>query len=71
MSASVLNQRLAELREADVVSQSGEGGYELTREGGSLLDGLGALDAWAKRWDRRSAKQAAAARSSAIEARPR
>jgi DNA-binding HxlR family transcriptional regulator len=54
MSASVLNQRLAELRDADVVSQSAETGYELTREGDSLLEALGPLDGWAKRWARRS-----------------
>jgi DNA-binding HxlR family transcriptional regulator len=54
MSASVLNQRLLELRDADVVSQSPDSGYELTREGQSLLEALGELDGWARRWGRRS-----------------
>jgi DNA-binding HxlR family transcriptional regulator len=55
MSASVLNQRLAELREAGVVSQSPGGGYALTREGTTLLEALGPLEAWSRRWARRAA----------------
>ena len=52
MSTSVLNQRLAELREAGLV-ESGEGGYRLTKTGTQLEDALGPLDGWAKRWARR------------------
>ena len=49
MSTSVLNQRLAELREAGIVDQ-GAGGYKLTKRGAELLEALAPLDSWAKRW---------------------
>lgn len=49
MSPSVLNDRLAELREAGIV----ESGYRLTDEGRELGELLLPLDAWAKRWARR------------------
>ena len=51
MSTSVLNQRLAELREAGLVD-AGEGGYFLTRTGAQLHEALAPLDSWAKRWAR-------------------
>jgi DNA-binding HxlR family transcriptional regulator len=50
VSSSVLSQRLAELREAGI---AGEGNV-LTAEGERLLEAYGPLDAWAKRWARRS-----------------
>lgn len=53
MSPSVLNQRLAELREAGIVTALEGGGYALTAEGKILLRELADLDAWAKRWARR------------------
>ncbi len=53
MSPSVLNQRLAELRDAGIVELRGGGGYALTAEGQRLLRELADLDAWAKRWARR------------------
>lgn len=49
---SVLNARLAELREAGVVDHE-DGGYGLTAEGAELLAGLAPLHAWAERWARR------------------
>jgi DNA-binding HxlR family transcriptional regulator len=49
MSTSVLNQRLAELREAGLL-EAGAGGYRLTDTGNELLAALAPLDAWAKRW---------------------
>jgi len=49
MSTSVLNQRLAELREAGVM-EAGEGGYHLTTSGKKLLGALAPLDGWAKKW---------------------
>jgi DNA-binding HxlR family transcriptional regulator len=52
MSSSVLNDRLRELRDADIVTLA-TGGYELTKEGHHLLDAYGPLQAWAKRWARR------------------
>jgi DNA-binding HxlR family transcriptional regulator len=53
MSSSVLNDRLRELREADVVSLT-PAGYELSKEGQALLDAYEPLQAWAKRWARRT-----------------
>lgn len=53
MSSSVLNQRLRELRAAEIV-QGGRGGYRLTREGRRLLDAFPALNAWAERWASRA-----------------
>jgi len=53
MSSSVLNQRLRELREAQVVAVHGGRGYELTAEGQALLDALSPLNAWAARWAER------------------
>lgn len=51
MSASVLNERLGELREAGIVELE-SGGYRLTARGGELLQTLEPLDRWAKRWAR-------------------
>ena len=53
MSPSVLNHRLAELREAGVVEAAPEGGYRLTSEGRELGEALEPLDAWAKAWAQR------------------
>ena len=54
MSPSVLNQRLADLREAGIV-EAGEG-YSLSKEGVRLLDDLAPLHRWAERWDKRATK---------------
>jgi DNA-binding HxlR family transcriptional regulator len=53
MSPSVLNQRLAELRESGVVEAAPEGGYRLTTDGRELGEALEPLDAWAKAWAQR------------------
>jgi DNA-binding HxlR family transcriptional regulator len=52
MSSSVLNQRLAELREAGIAEPAG-GGYRLTARGAELLQAFAPLNDWAKRWQRR------------------
>jgi DNA-binding HxlR family transcriptional regulator len=52
MSASVLAERLAELREAGIIELE-RAGYRLTPVGGELADTLAQLDAWAKRWAKR------------------
>ena len=57
MSSSVLNDRVAELRDAGVVDLAAGGGYRLTDEGRRLLDAYPPLDAWAERWARRAARQ--------------
>ena len=51
LSASVLSQRLAELREALLVEhEAGEGGYRLTAQGRGLLAAFGPLQRWAVPW---------------------
>jgi DNA-binding HxlR family transcriptional regulator len=49
VSPSVLNTRLAELREAGVLAISGDGGYTFTPAGRALLPALAALDGWARK----------------------
>lgn len=49
MSPSVLNQRLAELREARLI-ETGEAGYGLSGFGRSLLEQFAPLDRWAEDW---------------------
>jgi DNA-binding HxlR family transcriptional regulator len=49
ISPSVLNTRLKELREAQLV-ELGEGGYALTRHGMELTAHLGPLNRWAHGW---------------------
>jgi len=51
-SPSVLNTRLAELREAGIV----EDGYALTKYGVQLAEALGPVEDWAKRWARRTSR---------------
>jgi len=52
MSPSVLNQRLAELRESGLVEIDPDGGYRLAAAGRDLLRALAPLRAWATRWAR-------------------
>ena len=49
MSPSVLNVRLAELREAGIV-ELGDSGYGLTKQGKRLLNALAPLSDWARDW---------------------
>jgi DNA-binding HxlR family transcriptional regulator len=60
ISSSVLNARLGELRAAGVVVH-GAGGYQLSDEGRSLLDGLAPLQTWAERWSERAISSRASA----------
>ena len=53
ISSSVLNDRLRELREAEIVAAVEGGGYALTDAGRDLLSALEPLEAWAARWARR------------------
>jgi DNA-binding HxlR family transcriptional regulator len=52
ISPSVLNNRLAELRDSGIVYAADEG-YRLTREGTRLLADLAPLHLWAERWAER------------------
>lgn len=52
ISPTILNTRLAELRDADIVNASRDG-YALTGEGQRLLKELLGLHDWAERWSKR------------------
>lgn len=52
ISPTVLNQRLAELRETGLIEAVAEGGYELTVLGRELGEALAPLQAWAVTWNR-------------------
>ena len=56
VSSSVLNDRLRELRAAGIVTPEPSGGYGLTREGRELLNVLGPISSWAKRWAKRAGR---------------
>ena len=61
MSPTVLNQRLRELRDADIVVLHEPGGYGLTRAGTQLLDALLPLHHWSEQWQKkRGAKEVGA-----------
>ena len=53
VSPSVLNQRLAELRDAGIVEADAAAGYRLSAVGRSLLAALAPLADWSTRWARR------------------
>ncbi len=55
LSPSVLNGRLAELRDAAIIESAGDG-YRLTPEGRRLLTSLQPLHRWAERWAARSTR---------------
>jgi DNA-binding HxlR family transcriptional regulator len=52
ISPTILNTRLAELRDAGIVA-AGDDGYALTTEGARLLKELMGLHDWAERWAKR------------------
>jgi DNA-binding HxlR family transcriptional regulator len=51
LSPTVLNQRLAELREARLLA-SDDAGYQLSPMGRDLLEAFAPLSKWAVRWHR-------------------
>ena len=61
MSSSVLYERLRELTDANLVTKSENGSYELTTFGRSLGEALQPLDDWARRWSRMNNRRAATA----------
>jgi DNA-binding HxlR family transcriptional regulator len=50
ISPSVLNQRLSELRESNIVEHEKSIGYKLSAQGKSLIRCFAPLNAWAKNW---------------------
>ena len=57
VSPSVLNTRLAELREAGLVEQDAAEGYRLTEQGATLGEVLAPLIRWSEGWARTSGKE--------------
>lgn len=53
VSPTVLNDRLAELRESGIVAHELGSGYALTPLGEALLEALAPLHDWAQRWSKR------------------
>jgi DNA-binding HxlR family transcriptional regulator len=56
VSPTVLNTRLRELRDADLVTLDAETGYRTTPEGAELLAALAPVQAWAVAWGKRAPK---------------
>lgn len=52
VSSSVLNVRLSELRAAQLVTHSGEAGYQLSPWGHGLLVAMRPFTQWAAKWHR-------------------
>lgn len=52
MSTSVLSQRLAELRDAQLLEKDQAGHYMLTEAGSRLLTRLDGIDEWTQEWAR-------------------
>ena len=59
MSTSVLSQRLAELREAQLVEKDQGGSYRLTDPGSRLLARLDGIEEWTQDWARQIARSKA------------
>jgi DNA-binding HxlR family transcriptional regulator len=56
-SPNILVTRLCEAADAGLVEKRADGLYGLTRRGGSLVELLDPLDAWAKSWARELDRQ--------------
>jgi DNA-binding HxlR family transcriptional regulator len=52
MSTSVLSQRLAELKDAQLIEKDQSGDYLLTEHGSRLLARLDGIDEWTQEWAR-------------------
>jgi DNA-binding HxlR family transcriptional regulator len=61
MSTSVLSQRLAELKDAQLIDKDQAGSYALTEAGSVLLGRLDGIDEWTQEWAR-TVRSAAAKR---------
>lgn len=58
MSPTVLNQRLRELRDTDIVLLEEPFGYALSRSGRQLLETLMPLQSWSEQWQKKQDAQA-------------
>lgn len=57
MSPTVLNQRLRDLREGDIVVLEEPYGYALSKQGRKLLEALMPLQRWSEQWQKKLAAQ--------------
>lgn len=57
MSPTVLNQRLRELRDADIVVLEDPSGYALSKQGRQLLEALMPLQRWSEQWQKKLAEK--------------
>jgi DNA-binding HxlR family transcriptional regulator len=64
VSPTVLNARLAELRDAGILEHAGDVGYRTTKSGAALLRALAPLQDWAAHWAPELRAAAARERSS-------
>ena len=55
MSPTVLNQRLRELRDGDIVVLEEPYGYALSKQGRQLLEALMPLQRWSEQWQKKMA----------------
>jgi DNA-binding HxlR family transcriptional regulator len=53
MSPTVLNLRLHELRETDIIETAESGGYTLSRSGKKLLEAMTPLLQWSNNWQQK------------------
>ena len=58
MSPTVLNQRLRELRDADIVVLEEPYGYALSKQGKQLLEALMPLQRWSEQWQKKLSAKA-------------
>lgn len=71
MSPTVLNVRLRELRDADIVVLAESGGYALSRSGQQLLAALMPLQRWSDGWQKKLALKQSAEADSVLSEQPK
>jgi DNA-binding HxlR family transcriptional regulator len=57
MSPTVLNQRLRELRDANIVVLEDPSGFALSKQGRQLLEALMPLQRWSEQWQKKLAEK--------------
>jgi DNA-binding HxlR family transcriptional regulator len=57
ISPTILNRRLSELRNSEIIELLEGEGYSLTKEGLTLCELFSPVNDWAKRWGKRMSKR--------------
>ena len=70
ISPTVLNSRLSELREAEIIDLRGGEGYIITEEGIALGGIVNQLNTWSKSWANRTASDKATFQDKALKRTP-